>query len=240
MPLCLHAGAREVSFADLCDIPTPEPTNSHLPIPHHEIVTGLRFTLGFYGHEIVEEGHAVMPDGARYFGLMTLRSSWGELYTDVVGLRNSHDKAFPIGIAFGSRVFVCDNMAFMGDRVIRRKHTAKSRGDLPGLLSEIVQSLQLVRVAQNQRLLAYQGCELSAEQADHAILEIYRHNVINIQRVPDLIAEWEAPRFDWGKPTAWRLFNAATLILADKVMERPRLTAELHTVMDGVCAQVRH
>ena len=29
--------------------------------------------------------------------------------------------------AFGSRVFVCDNLAFIGDHVIRRKHTVKAK-----------------------------------------------------------------------------------------------------------------
>ena len=118
-----------------------------LPVPHHEIVELVRYTLGFYGHEIFEEHHAITPEGARYFGLLSLRSPYGD-YTDTVGLRNSHDKSFPIGIAFGSRVFVCDNLAFIGDHVIRRKHTAKAKRELPGLVTEIVQPLRDQRIAQ--------------------------------------------------------------------------------------------
>ena len=60
---------------------------------------------------------------------MSLKSPYGD-YTDTLGLRNSHDKTFPIGIAYSSRVFVCDNLAFMGDHVIRRKHTAKAKREL--------------------------------------------------------------------------------------------------------------
>ena len=58
---------------------------------HHEIVELVRYTLGFYGHEITEEAHAITPDGSRYFGLMSLKSPYGD-YTDTLGLRNSHDK----------------------------------------------------------------------------------------------------------------------------------------------------
>ena len=47
-------------------------------------------------------------------------------YEDMVGLRNSHDKSLPVGIAFGSRVFVCDNTAFIADHVIRTKHRPSS------------------------------------------------------------------------------------------------------------------
>jgi hypothetical protein len=58
----------------------------------------MRFTLGFHQHEIAEEHHAVTPDGARYFGVLCLRSPYGE-YTDMLGLRNSRDKSLPLGIA---------------------------------------------------------------------------------------------------------------------------------------------
>jgi hypothetical protein len=53
------------------------------------------------------ESHTITQDGARYFGLMSLRSPYGD-YTDTVGLRNSHHKSFPIGLAFGSRVWLAN------------------------------------------------------------------------------------------------------------------------------------
>ena len=85
MTLMLHSGANAVSYDDLRAVQTPAATESHVPVPHHEIVELLRYTLGFYGHDIVEEQHAIMPDGSRYFGLMTLRSSYGN-YGDVVAV----------------------------------------------------------------------------------------------------------------------------------------------------------
>ena len=111
MTLMLHAGGRDIAYGDLCDLPTPEPTESHVPIPHHSVVEMVRYDLGFYRHELLEEHHAITPDGMNYFGVLSLRSPYGD-YTDMVGLRNSHKKQFPIGIAIGSRVFVCDNLVF--------------------------------------------------------------------------------------------------------------------------------
>lgn len=236
MTLILHAGANEVTYDQLRAVHTPEGTDTHIPVPHAEIVELMRYTLGFHGHEIAEEHHAIMPDGARYFGLMTLRSPYGD-YGDVIGLRNSHDKSFPIGIAFGSRVFVCDNTAFMGDHVIKRKHTQKAKRELPGLLTEIVQPLQLQRIAQNQKLLTYQGTALSDEAADHAILTMFRQDIIGVQRIGEVVEQWERPKHDWGDKTAWRLFNAATFALEGKVAEKPDLTKRLHQVIDGVCTR---
>lgn len=237
MSLILHAGAKLVSYDELRAVPLPPATNTHLPVAHHEIVELIRYTLGFYQHEIVEEHHAIMPDGMRYFGLMTLRSPYGS-YGDAIGLRNSHDKSFPIGIAFGSRVFICDNMAFLGDHVIRRRHTANAKRELPGLVTEIIAPLQAQRVAQNKKLLTYQHTPLTDRQADHAIMELYRHQVIGARRIADVHQQWQHPAHDWGNKTAWRLFNAATFALAGKVTEKPDLTNKLHMVLDRTCDSI--
>ena len=47
--------------------------------------------------------------------------------------------------------------------------------------------------------------------ADHAILEIYRHGVINVQRIPDVL---------------------------NQVAENPGVTRKLHNVIDGVCETI--
>ena len=121
----------------------------------------------------------------------------------MLGLRNSHDRSLPIGIAFGARVMVCDNLSMLADHVIKRKHTIKAKKELPGLIQEIIQPLQAQRIAQNQKLIAYQQTPLTAQQADHAILELYRKDVINLQRVGAVVNAWENPPHAWGDRTAW-------------------------------------
>jgi hypothetical protein len=234
MTLMLHTGGTGLSYDELRAVPIPEPTDTHMPLAHHELVEMARFTLNYHGHEVVEEHHATAHEGMRYFGVMTLRSAYGD-YGDIIGLRNSNDRTFPIGIAFGSRVFVCDNLAFTGDHVIRRKHTAKSKRELPALLAEIVEPLHGQRVAQNRRLLAYRDSPISDEAADHAILDLYRKEVIGVQAIGHVLKTFEEPPHNWGGRTAWRLFNAASLALAGKVAESPDLTRRLHEVIDGVC-----
>jgi hypothetical protein len=140
MTLMLHVNATEVPYDALRQLLTPDATPTHVPIPHHRVVDMMRHTLSFYGHEIVEEHHGLTEDGARYFGLLSLRSTYGG-YEDTVGLRNAHDKSFPVGIAFGSRVFVCDNLAFIADHVIKRRHTVNAKRDLPGLVGQLVEPL---------------------------------------------------------------------------------------------------
>ena len=239
MALMLHCGANPIDYPALRDIVTPDSTPSHVPIPHHRLVDMMRHTLGFYGHEVVSETHGVTEDGMRYFGVMMLKSTYCG-YEDAVALRNSHDKKFPVGIGFGGHVFCCDNMSLMADHVIRRKHTANAKRDLPGLVAEVVEPLADARDRQQRAFNVYRTTRFSIEQADHAIMELYRNSVINLQRIGDVEREWAHPSFEELEetgPTAWRLFNAVTFVLNGRIIGEPKSTQNLHRIIDGVCVQ---
>ena len=238
MTLMLHVNAKAVDYDGLRQLETPPATPSHVPIPHFRVVDLIRMTLGMYGHEIVGEHHGITEAGSRYFGLLSLRSTYGN-YEDTVGLRNSHDKSFPVGIGFGSRVFVCDNLAFLADTVIKRKHTANLKRDLPGIIGEIIEPLADQRERQQRTFDRYRHAMLTDLMADHAVLNMYRTGVINVQRIPDVLKEWDEPTFEeFNERNAWRLFNAATYALTGRVVENANITPRLHQVIDGVCERV--
>ena len=154
----------------------------------------------------------------------------------MVGLRNSHDKKFPVGVSFGT--FVCDNLAFSGDHVIKRKHTLNLKRDLPGLIGEIVEPLAIQREGQKRQFDRYQATALSDRAADHFILSLYRQGIFGIQTVPDVLREWDTPSHDWGDKTVFRLFNAATFALTGKVAEKPSLTRDIHKTLDLACEEI--
>lgn len=239
MTLILHRGGEAIDLPALRDVPVPEPTATHIPLAHHELVEMVKYALGYYNHEIVEEHHAIAEDGMRYFGLLTLKSADG-LYTDTLGLRNSNDKKFPIGLAYGAMCFVCDNLSFHGDFTISRRHTVNSRRELPGLVAELIRPLADHRAAQAKTFLTYQETVLDDGLADQAIMSMYRQGVINVTRIADVLSEWETPSHDWGQKTLWRLFNATTFVLSGKVMEQPQATPKLHKILDDVAYAIKH
>jgi hypothetical protein len=68
---------------------------------------------------------------------------------------------------------------------------------------------------------------------------LFREGIINVQRIPEVLKEWDTPTFeDFNERNAWRLFNAATFALTGRVVENPNATPRLHKVIDGVCAVV--
>lgn len=233
----LHSGGELVPFDALMQVVTPAPTATHVPIPHHHLVQLVRSTLGMYGHEVVEEAHALDKDGLRYFGLLTLKSPYSD-YTDTIGLRNSADKSFPIGIGFGSRVFICSNLAFCADVVIKRRHTANAKRELPGMIMEIFEPLALRREEQAKKITHYKDTAFDERAADNTIMSLYREGIIGVTRIADVETAWREPPYDWGTPSAWRMFNAVTFALSGKVMDQPDLTPRLHQVIDGVCSRL--
>lgn len=237
MSLMIHAGAKAATYEELADAPMPESTATHVPIAHRSVVDMVKYSLGFFGHNVAEESYALTADGLRFFGVLSLRSPHGD-YSDTIGLRNSNDRTFPIGISFGSRVFVCDNLAFIGDHVIKRKHTANAKRDLPGLVAAVIEPLAAQRAVQAEKLALYKTVEFNEDHARSAIMRMYLEQVINLQRIPDVHNAWLVPPHDWGPPSAWRLFNATTYALHGRVAENPRATRTLHQVIDGTCELV--
>ncbi len=76
-----------------------------------------------FGFTVQREQLTVTKEGKRFFGTLDLVSTLADGVTLSVGIRNSVDKSFPIGFCAGSRVLVCDNLAFHGELLVTRKHT---------------------------------------------------------------------------------------------------------------------
>lgn len=237
MGLMLHAGATPIDYAGLREFATPAPTATHFPVPHHTVVDYVKHSLTFFGHEVIQEDYGITPDGGKFFGVLSLRSPYGD-YCDQVGLRNSHDKSFPVGVSFGSRVFTCDNLAFTGEHVIKRRHTPKIKRELPGLIAEIIEPLALARKDIAMTYDRFKATPLDQRNADHLVMDMYRKEVINLTRIADVVQAYEEPPHDWGDKTAWRMFNAATFALTGKVAENPKATGVLHDIIDGTCTRL--
>ena len=101
--LCLHCGSRAVPREQVAAVATPPRTPSWVPIPHAQLLDGVQGALGRAGLSVVSEAHGLGRGGARYFGLLeVVNGRPGGDFGVVVGLRNSHDKTFPAGLAVGA------------------------------------------------------------------------------------------------------------------------------------------
>lgn len=107
-------GAETIGRQDLLVLPTPESTETHTIVPHHKVIEALVESLSFRHLEVVNEEYAVNKDAMRMFGVLELNVQESDIRISL-GVRNSHDKSFSLGLTVGYRVFVCSNLAFHGD-----------------------------------------------------------------------------------------------------------------------------
>lgn len=232
--LMLHCGATEVARTDLNLIELPEKTRTYCPIGHNDFVDLVEDKLADVGFRFGVQAHSMTKQGQRYFGLVQLLSGQeNDQHAMVVGIRNSIDKSFPAAIAFGSQVFVCDNLAFSGEIKVTRKHTTHIMRDLPHLVGAAVSNTQMMKENQELRFEHYQNSKIDNRTASHLIIEMLRHGAINTSRVQGIVNQWDEPAHDFGGRTVWRLFNAVTEVLKEAPLhDVPPRTILLQSVLD--------
>jgi hypothetical protein len=236
MSLCLHAGAEHIERNALQLITMPAATASYAPISHAHFVDVVQDQLARIGFTFSQEAYGVTRDGAKFFGVAELAYAGADMNTRnslTVGMRSSLDKTIAPMLAFGSRVFVCDNMAFSGEVVISRKQTTYIARDFPLRVREAVARISVARDRQDARFDAYQATAISDGDAEHGIVELIRRGAINPSRAGVLIEQWDTPSFDHGAKSVWRLFNAATETLkAAPIADITRRTIGVQSLCD--------
>lgn len=233
--LILHAGANAADLSQVAAVATPEATETWQPIAHIDVVNLVERELRARNLEIVQQAFGLWRDGQRFFGTMEIRNGNNAPdYSLVVGIRNSHDKSFPAGAVLGSRVFVCDNLAFSGEVRFSRKHTLNIVRDLPGLVNVAMGKLIDARAGQAKRIEAYKGFEITDAIAHDIMVRAVGLNILPATKLPQVLQEWRKPSHDDFLPrTGWSLFNAFTETYKGNLAALPRRTQVLHGMLDN-------
>lgn len=247
--LIVHCGGHHVGLDNVYDVRTPSATATHHPIPHAHLYELARKHITQAGYQVVAEQHALHTindkftkqpvEGANWFALIELEGN-EDGYGLVIGLRNSHAQAFSASIAIGSRVFVCDNLAFSGEVQIARKHTRYIFRDLPQVVGAAVGQINAQRVAQAERISAYQQKQLSVAEADHLFVELLRARSIASSDIWPALQEFDKPKHlehlgANGEHTVWTAVNAVTeaVTKGSNVFALSKKTQALHGVCDS-------
>lgn len=216
-----HKGAHELPRNELALIEAPPPTATWFPTRHIDVLNAAEKTITAAGYEIKKSQYSVSHEGHRFFGVMDLASTIIDGITLAVGIRNSTDKTFPIGLCCGNRVFCCDNLAFTSEIVVSKKHTRFGSERYREGIAGAIASLGQYQQAQATWINRLQQQKLSREESDSLILRAYEEDVIGARMLPLIIEEVRRPTFDEFKDgSAWSLWNCFTTILGRK-SERP-------------------
>ena len=208
----LIAGPLEkIGRAQLVRIPVPEATRFHKPVPHHTIVEALVETLGFRHIGVVQEEYAVSRDGMKMFGILDLQTEM-EGCRFAIGIRNSHDKSFRLGLTVGIRVFVCSNMAFNGEFTpVLAKHSANF--NLLETVAIAVDSIQRSFEPMRLQVENWRKKQITDDQAKLVLYSAFVEGRLDVAKslLPHVHSLYFEPKYpEFSARTMWSLSNAFT------------------------------
>lgn len=224
--LILHRGATPVTPEELATYQAPPPQGRWFPLSHGRVLSVVSETLGEAGYEIEKQQLGVLRDGSRFFGTLDLRSPIADGVALAVGIRNSVDKSFPLGFCAGSRVFVCDNLAFRSELLVRRKHTIHGERDFVRRIAEAIGTLGSFQEQEALRIERMRAFDLDDDRADALILRGYERGIVGARDLPRVLQQWRNPSFEEFRPrTAWALLNAFTVAMRERSKRQPEAYA---------------
>lgn len=221
-------GARLVTSEELAEYEAPPPQGRWFPLAHHAVVFRVKLTLAEAGFEVKKQQLALAKDNARFFGTLDLASTLTEGVFLSVGIRNSIDRSLPIGFCAGSRVVVCENLAFRSELLVKRKHTRFGEQRFANDIAGAVVKLNAFKEDEGKRIAAMRVTEVTADKADSLILNAFEKGIITTPALPKVLKCWREPEHEeFQERTYWSLFNAFTSALGDRALANPHTYATL-------------
>lgn len=239
--LDLHSGGRIVGYDELAAVKAPPPDGRWYPLSHVQVLHRVKDTLAEAGYRVQKETLALARADARFFGPLDLDHTMAEGVTLAVGIRNSTDRSYPIGFCAGSRVFVCSNLAFRAELLVKAKHTRYGEQRFANAIAQAVSTLGSFQKAETERIERMKATPLTDNLADALILRSFEKGIIGAPSPACIIHEWRQPSFDDFKPrTLWSLANAYTTALSERARAQPALFAVQTTRLNAFLDPSEH
>lgn len=214
--LCLHTGARRVSWDQLRKVETPEPTETWFPVPHARVLEMACGMIEKNGFAIKETRIALSRGDARLFAVIDTTTGIGGdggLTTLSVGINNSLDRSLRMKFIAGNRVFVCDNLALCSDLMapVAKKHTKFGESRFEEEMVQAVQGLDHFVRLESDRVRRFRETEIDDRTAESVLLRAYKSQILSARNLENAYDNWVTPEYPEFIPrTLWSLENVFT------------------------------
>ena len=124
--LIAHCDTKRVSEEIVKSAISPDFTKSWHPFSHKIIIEMAEKAAENSGalDLISDRSYSLSKDQQNMFAVWNIKSNNDQGINTAIGFRNSMSKMLSVGFTAGTRVFVCDNMAFSGDWITFHKHSS--------------------------------------------------------------------------------------------------------------------
>lgn len=211
MDLGVYLGNKEVKEDDptmtyQCDALGPR----HEPISYLDFYKIIRSQFDAMGLKVYQVKHATANKGAVYFGIAELACESSSV-VPVVGWRSSHNQRVSATLYLGAGLADQNIITLTNEVKILARQTIGFQERLPSVVCEGLEKLRTLSRQQSKTFAAFRRIRLSRMEAEQAIIEMIRQDVINPSKAKCVIEEWDMPeaQFLRGSRNVWRLFHAA-------------------------------
>ena len=201
----------------LLNVPTPQPFGpQHHPIPYGEFAELVINRLAAVADaEVVSDEYAVKKDGSQFFGLMEVRLSGAQNpdWSFQVGMRGSHDGSLSRELCFGTKVMVCSNLSFLGQFLLKTRHTTNVMDRLPRMVDTVLAKLPQAYQGVASRERDLRQLKLSSNDGDLFLVSLFRKQALSASQLAKALSEWADPSFANHTEdgfTGWRMLNSLT------------------------------
>jgi len=223
-------GNNRVSEAEVYQVPSVPFTRTFKPIHHQQVIEAIRTGINAVGMNVMSTEYVLANNGMRMFSAWELDSGNSEICW-AIGIRNSMDKSMALGITAGTRVFICENLAFDGEFVELRRHTkGLTIEELEFMAYRAIKTL-VTRLTKFQEWhLGLKEYELSETDAKVLLVELISQNVFPASKFPRFHDLYFGGVYD---PTLWGLHEASTEVLKENnLMTLPKKNKALNFIIN--------
>lgn len=210
--MLLTPNAEIVTAEQAFAVATPSHTRSWKPVPYRDCIEITRSVIANHlDREVLSEDFALGRKGLHLFGLWTLDTDAdGNRLT--IGMRQSLDKSFALGLVGGAQVMVCSNLMFHSDDVhVVRKNTTNVLADFRHQAIQAIVGAEDAHKRLQGDMETMQSIEVptvrGAEIMGHALYE----GVLKPQQAVVAMNAWkDAPHAEFEPRNLWSVYNAFT------------------------------
>jgi len=174
--------------------------------------------------KVVNKEFGLTKHGARMFGVLTLEAATKKSnFALALGIRSSIDRSLSQAVCVGGRVFVCDNLAFSAEIVVRAKNTMNIMDRLPGAIAKAFDQTGPYVKQQEAFYKKLRSTEVDDSQMNDLVIAAAYEDIIPSSQILPVCSLWDDPlqvcetkqeraafKATFGKHTGWRAFNAFT------------------------------
>ncbi|MBB3208916.1 hypothetical protein FHS27_004750 [Rhodopirellula rubra] len=224
--------AIEIKRCALNALPVEAASETWNPVSHLSVLQTLESSIKTSGIKITNETLLVSKAGNRLFAILELNIKVGQTESLVVGIRNSHDKSFSMGLYCGTRTRVSKCFSFAIEVVSRRRHTPNADSRYAEEIDSAVKRLKSLADDEADQIRALKKRVFSVCEPEALIVHAAEASVIPWRYVPKVLAQWRSasPKRHRGS-TQYDMYQAFIQVLTERFRRSPiEVAAEFVTL----------